>query len=209
MGITEATAPVPGSLSRAELLRRGAGGGVALVAAGTGLAAFARPAAAAVPDGDLAYLRLLVATELLKADFTSSGLRSGKVAGSSARLLRRMRADDRAHYDGLAALMHEAGQPPARPADIDFSYPAGTFRSASSTLTRGFRIATLAVGAYLGALESVQTPSLRLPLAQIAANEAQQVAALAQLIGRPSVGAAFAPALPIAAVSAALGEYEG
>ena len=198
-----------GLLSRTELLRRGAGGGAALVASGTGLAALAAPATAdAVPDGDLAYLRLLVAAELLKADFASSALRTGKLSGSTARLLRRMRSDDGAHYKRLAALMTDAGQQAATAADIDFSYPSGTFKSTSSIARRGFRIATVALGAYLGAIENVQTSSLRLPLAQIAANEAQQVAALAPLAGRPSVGAAFAPALPIAVVSAALDGYE-
>src|SRR5262249_12786664 len=162
----------------------------------------------AVPDGDLAYLRLLVAAELLKADFASSALGSGKLGKSGARLFRRTRSDDGAHYKRLAALMTGAGQQPATAADIDFSYPAKTFKSASSIAKRGSRIATVALGAYLGALENVQTPSLRLPFAQIAANEAQQVAALAPLAGRPSVGAAFAPALPVASVSAALDAYE-
>ena len=197
------------SLSRAELLRRGAGGGAVLLASGAGLAAFAAPAAAEdVPDGDLAYLRLLVGAELLKADFASSALRSGKLRASGARLFRRMRGDDTAHYKRLAALMAAAGQQPATAADIDFSYPSGTFRSASSIAKRGFRIATVALGAYLGGLENVQTSSLRSALARITANEAQQVSALAPLAGHPSVGAAFAPALPIASVSAALDEYE-
>jgi ferritin-like protein len=202
-------AAASGALSRTELIRRGAGGGAALVASGTGLVAFAAPAAAdAVPDGDLAYLRLLVATELLKADFASNALRGAQLGRWTARLFRRTRSDDRAHYKRLATLMSDAGQQPASAADIDFSYPSGTFRSASSIKNRGLRIGTLAVGAYVGALENVQTPSLRLPLAGIAANEAQQVSALAQLVGHPPVGAAFASALPIAAVSAALAAYE-
>ena len=54
----------------------------------------------------------------------------------------------------------------------------------------------------------MQTPRLRLPLGQIAANEAQQVGALAQLLGRPLIGGAFAAALQIDAVSAALDEFE-
>jgi hypothetical protein len=66
----------------------------------------------------------------------------------------------------------------------------------------------LMLGAYLGAVESVETPSLRLPIGQIAANEAQHQSALAALNGRPVVGKAFAPALQIAAVSNALGRFE-
>jgi hypothetical protein len=57
---TALAAPKP-ILSRAALLRRGAGGG-ALLLVGAGLAA---PADAAdIPDGDLPHLRLLVAAEL-------------------------------------------------------------------------------------------------------------------------------------------------
>ncbi len=119
-----------------------------------------------------------------------------------------MRKADTTHYTGLAALMSEAGQPPATSGDIDFSYPRGSFASARSTATLGWKLTSLAVGAYLGALEQVQTPSIRLPLAQIAANEAQQQSALAALVGRPAIGDAFAAALPIDVVSAALDDYE-
>jgi hypothetical protein len=66
----------------------------------------------------------------------------------------------------------------------------------------------MTLGAYLGALENVQVPRLRLPLAQIAANEAQQLSALAPALGRPTIGRAFAAALPIDTVSASLDRYE-
>ena len=49
---------------------------------------------------------------------------------------------------------------------------------------------------------------MRLPIGQIAANEAQHASALAALGGRPAIGKAFAPALPIGAVSDALDEFE-
>lgn len=173
-------------MNRAELLRS---------------AAFAVLApAATVPDGDLAYLRLLVAVELLKADFESRA--------KTPSVIRRMQADDAAHYNGLAGLMANAGQTPATAADIDFSYPKGSFASTESVLALASKLTALTLGAYLGALENVQTPALRLPLGQIAANEAQQASALAQALGRPPIGNAFATALPIDAVSAALGKYE-
>src|SRR5262249_47146933 len=173
-----------------------------------GLGVWARPAAASVPDGDLSYLRLLVATELLKADFATHAVAKGALAPPAVRIVRRMHAADTAHYTGLAALMNDAGQPPATAGDIDFSYPRGSFTSARSTAMLAWKLTSLALGAYLGALENVQTPSIRLPLAQIAANEAQQLAALAPLVGRAAIGGAFAAALPIDVVSAALDGYE-
>jgi rubrerythrin len=63
-------------------------------------------------------------------------------------------------------------------------------------------------GAYLGAAENLETPELRLPIGQIAANEAQHVGALEALEGRSVIGKPFAPALQMGAVSDALDEYE-
>jgi hypothetical protein len=119
-----------------------------------------------------------------------------------------MHADDVAHYRGLAALLTAAGQTPTKAGDIDFSYPKGTFRLQGSIVKLAWKLGTLTLGAYLGAVTNVQTPELRQPLGQIAANEAQQLSALALLLRRPVVGGAFAAALPIDAVSSALDEYE-
>ncbi len=64
------------------------------------------------------------------------------------------------------------------------------------------------LGAYLGAAENVETAELRLPIGQIAANEAQHLGALEALEGRSVIGKAFAPALQIGSVSDALDEFE-
>ena len=155
------------------------------LAAGAAAALFpARAALAAVlPEGDLAYLRLLVGVELLTLDYAS------RHHGFA-----QLHADDTAHYNGLVDLLGRSGVVAATAGDVDFAYPKGT------TMTR---LKTLAVGAYAGALENVQSPSIRLPLAQILVNEAQQLSTL-----RRGVGRAFGPALTIDAVSAALDEYE-
>ena len=97
------------TLRRVDMLRRGLDGGAALVVSGAAFGSFVAPAAAAVPDVDLSYLRLLTAAELLKADFQAQALASGQLDASAARLFRRMRADDKAHYTGLASLLTGAG----------------------------------------------------------------------------------------------------
>lgn len=176
-----------------------------------GLGLLARPATAngaGVPDGDLAYLRLLIGVELLAADFQDRALASRKLAKTTASFVTQMRADEKAHYAGLAALLTGLGQTPATADDIDFSYPARTFAAERSILGLASTLESLAVGAYLGALGAIQTAQLRLPLAQMAANEAQHVSALAHALGRPVIGHAFAPALGIDAVSSALDRYE-
>ena len=179
------------AVNRAGFLRRGAAGGGALLLAGLPVPV---AGAAASPDGDLAYLRLLVGVELLTQDFASRHRGEPFVA--------QMQADDAAHYHGLANLLAGAGVQAATAGDVDFSYP----RAKPNEL--GWTLKTLSLGAYLGAVENVQTPALRLPLGQIAANEAQHVSAFAKLLGKPLIGRAFAPALPIAVVSDALDRYE-
>jgi hypothetical protein len=168
-----------------------------------------QPAAAeSVPDGDLAYLRLLVGAELLEADFHRRALASGKLRRASAAVIRKMAADDRAHYAALARLVTAAGQTPAAAGDIDFAYPKASFRSDTSIIKLGAEIERLVLGAYLGSIENVQTGGIRLAAGQIAANEAQHVGALAALSGRSVIGRALAPALAINAVSAALDRFE-
>ena len=197
-------------VSRAELLRRGAVGGGALLVSASGFSALAATAeAAAPPDADLTYLRLLIAAELLAIDFQTRALASRKLRhDGAAALIKKMRADETAHYTKLAALMTAAGQTPATSADIDFTYPKGSFRSQASILKLAGRLERVMVGAYVGAVENLETPDLRLPIGQIAANEAQHEGAVAALGGRSVIGKAFAPALQIGAVSDALDEFE-
>jgi hypothetical protein len=191
-------------LGRAALLRKA----TALLGAGAAAALLAEPAAAALPDGDLAYLRLLIGAELLAADFQSQSLTGGILDPAVAAAVKQMHRDEGAHYTGLAQLVTAAGQTPATADDIDFSYPAKTFSSQRSVLEVGWAIETLTLGAYLGAVGNVQTSQVRLPLGQIAANEAQHVSALASVLGKPVIGRAFTPSLSIDAVSAALDAYE-
>lgn len=192
-------------LSRSGLVRRG---GAALIASSSVAAWLTAQAAAATPDNDLAYLRLLIGVELLAADFQDQAAQSGKLSGAAAAAIKKMQADEKAHYAGLAQLVTAAGQVPATADDIDFEYPKGAFASQKTVLQLAWAIETLSVGAYTGAIENVQTAQLRLPIGQIGANEAQHVSALAPTLGRPVIGRAFAPSLSIDDVSAALDGYE-
>ncbi|HZP73411.1 MAG TPA: ferritin-like domain-containing protein [Gaiellaceae bacterium] len=190
---------------RAELVRRAC----VAVAAGAGVAALARPAAAAtLPDEDLAYLRLLIGSELLEVDFTSQALASGKLDTASSAVVKQMAADEKAHDNSLAQLLAGSGQTPATSEDIDFGYPKGSFATKHAILSLAHSIETVVLGAYLGAIENVQTPALRLPIGQIAATEAQHVGALAALGGKPVIGRAFAASLQIDTVSSFLDTFE-
>jgi len=199
-------------MNRAGFLRRGAVGGGALLVSASGLGTLGLPDVASAdtppPDGDLAFLRLLIAAELLAVDLQGKALKSRKLRHTAHSLLARILSDEKKHYAQLAALLTAAGQTPATAEDIDFSYPKGTFRTQASITRLAGRLEHLMVGAYLGAVENVETPALRLPIGQIAANEAQHQGALAALHGQSVVGKPFAPALQIGAVSDALDEFE-
>jgi hypothetical protein len=190
-------------LDRATLVRRGAG----LLAGGAALG-LAPAAFAAVPDEDLAYVRLLIGVELLEVDFQARDLASGRLDPQTGRLLRTIATQEKAHLTGLSVLVTNTGQVPATADDVDFAYPKGTFASAAKIQRLADTIETLALGAYLGAVENVQTAAWRLPLGQIAATESRHVGALAAAAGKPVLGRAFAPSLQIDAVSAALDVYE-
>jgi ferritin-like protein len=193
------------TLRRDQLLRRAAVAGSAVLLP---LSATGRAEAAAPPDNDLAYVRLLVAAELLAADVQAKARASAKLTRRSKAVLEKMAVDEKGHYAKLAQLLTAAGQPATGPGDIDFSYPKRSFGSQPSILRLAAEIETLVLGAYLGAVENVETAELRLPIGQIAANEAQHVGAVASLRGRAVIGRAFAPALQIDAASAALDRYE-
>jgi len=169
------------TLTRAGLLRLGA-------AASLGVAT--------PPDSDLAWARLLIATELLADDFYTRSL-----GVSVSATLHEARANERAHYAGLATLMNENGQPPAQAGDIDFSYPAGAFSVPASIRRLGAALETLQLGAYLGAADALVSEPLRGITARIAANEAQHLTLFEPF------HSSFPVALTIEQASDGLGRY--
>jgi len=193
-------------LSRRALVRNGAallvGGSAVGALAGTGGAA-----TAALPDGDLAYLRLLVAIELLGADFYGNALKAQPYGADGTKALARARFNEGEHYTSLAAVLTGAGQAPATADDLDFSYPSGAFSTTAAVSRLAVELETLFLGAYLGAVDGVAAPALKLALARIAANQAQHLSAFCALLGRPPFDLSFPPALPIADASDALGAY--
>ena len=197
---------MPG-IDRGSLLRRG----VVLLGSGSALGALALPAhAAAIPDSDLAYLRLLLAVELLKIDYGVHAATSDKLRPATQEFVTRVVLDDKRHYVRLADAhdrrRSDAGDRRRHRLLVSARElrHAGSRSRSSAVAWRRWRL-----GAYLGALENVQTPELRRPLAQIAANEAQQAGAFgAAARTAASIGGAFAQSLQIDAVSAALDEYE-
>ena len=203
------------SLTRSQLLARGARGGASLLIGGSALGALAVPAEGAPPAGalgplggaDLAYARLFVALELLLIDFYTHAvaarhLSAGALAGARLALI-----NESEHYAFLAYAFRSAGLTPLTAADVDFSYPAGSYYSASSLTKLAVALETLALGAYLGSAGVVANPVLQSAIAQITANEAQHLSACSARAELPAFHDAFPPSLTIAEASNALDAY--
>ena len=195
-------------LDRRQLLARGAKGGVTLLATG-GIASVLSPRAAAdsLPDGDLAYARLLIGIEVLALDFLTQAIAARQFGPGTTAFMRRARFNEGEHYAAVAQILTGAGQVAATAADFDFSYPAKSFASKGAIAKLGVALETLSVGAYLGAVDALHTNALKLPVARIAANEAEHLGAFKALTDGDPVGNSFPDALTIDAASNAFDLY--
>jgi hypothetical protein len=194
--------------SRAELLSRGAKGGAALVVTTSTFGAFAGAARADdLPDNDLAYVRLLIAAELLGADFYDNALKAQPYGAAGQKQLARAAFNEGEHYTALAGILTASNQDPATSADIDFVYPKEAFATTGAITRLAVTLETLFLGAYLGAVGGVQNNTLRQPLAQIAANQAQHLAVFDALLGRTGFELSFPTALSIGDASDGLDVY--
>ncbi len=196
------------SITRADLLRRGGRGGAALVIAGGVLGTLAETASAdPLPVTDLAYTRLLVAAELLASDFYSQAIAASNTTGAFQKYLNKAYLNEQEHYQSVAGILSGAGTTPAVSGDIDFSYPAGTFDSASSIAKAAVTLEAIVLGTYLGAIGQIQTNSFKTGLAQIAACEAQHASYFTTSTGGKAFSLSFPPALTIQQASDAMGAY--
>jgi hypothetical protein len=169
-----------------------------LLLAGTVVGQLAGPAAAdAIPEEDLAYARLLVGVELLASDYYTRAIASKRFDGNALKFLKRARFNEREHYNAVAQILSGAGQAPAMAADVDFSYPRGSFRSKTSIAKLGVTLESAFLGTYLGAVAGLQTNVLKQPISGIAASEAQHLSLLTQIAGRNPVGVSFPSPLAV------------
>ena len=197
---------MPGvELTRATLFRRAA---AAAVAAGGAAGVLAGPAGAdPIPLQDLAYARLLVGAELLSADYYTQAIAASNTGPVVEKYLERALSNEEEHYHSVAGILSGSGNPPAVSGDIDFSYPAGTFASERSILEQATKLEALVLGAYLGAIGSMQTAAFKTGLAQIAACEAQHQSYFNTRLGGRAFSLSFPPALTIEQASDAMGAY--
>jgi hypothetical protein len=189
---------MPGHISRTAFL----GSALALALAPGALAD-------APADSDLANARLLVALELLLIDFYGRALKADRLGAPGRDAMRRAAFNESEHLAAVSGILTGAGQTPATAADIDFSYPAKTFASGGAVAKAAATLERLAVGAYLGAVESTKATALTVPLAQIATAEARHLTVFAgESTGHP-LDNSFGDTLSIDEASSALEAYTG
>jgi hypothetical protein len=195
-------------MTRAQLFSRGAKGGTGLLVAGTALARFVDTASAdPLPAADLAYARLLIGAELLASDFYSQAAAAANAKPTVMKYFERAYRNEQEHYQSVAGILSGAGAVPAVSADIDFTYPKGTFRSEASILELARQLETMMLGTYLGAIGGMQTPSLKQGLAQIAACEAQHLSYASFVTGGKAFNLSFPVALTIDQASNAMDAF--
>lgn len=158
-------------------------------------------------DNDLAYLRLLIAIELLGADFYGNAIEAQPYGKVGQAYLTRAAFNEGEHYASLAGFLTASGGTPATADDIDFSYPAGSYTTVAAVTKLAVTLESLFLGSYLGAIGGVQNPSLAQPLARIAANQAQHLAVFSELLGRKGFDDSFPAPLSIDEATTALAVY--
>ena len=197
-------------ITRGQLLSRSAKGGAALLVGGAALGSLVETASAAsttLPTGDLAYVRLLVGAELLASDFYSTALAAANAKPAVTAYLKRAYANEQEHYTSVAQILSGVGVTPAVSGDIDFSYPDGTFATQHSIAKFAAGLETTILGAYLGAIDGIQTDTLKVGLARIAANEAQHVGYFSAAAGGKAFTLSFPQELTIDEASNALDAF--
>jgi ferritin-like protein len=190
--------------TRAQFLRRGATGGLALVAGGSLLATTAGPALAAGSDpSDVDIAKLAATAELLAVDFYTRSIDSGVFGGRRERYLSGARANEQDHYAALAKLIGADA-----PKGLRFRYPAGTFADRETAARTGIALETAFIGAYLGAIRALDDASLKVVAGQIGANEFGHYIVFTDILTGLPVGPSFpGPELSAADAAAALGPF--
>ena len=187
--------------SRGEFLSRGAKGGLVLVVGGSLLAVAAGPALGQGGGGDTDIAALAATAELLAIDFYGKAIERGGFEGTELAYLEAARQNEQDHYDALAEVLGDAV-----PSGVAFRYPRGTFAGRMSIAAAGAALETAFVGAYMGAVEALQSNELKGVAALVGANEAQHLATFRRLeagafVGNPSLPKVLTADQALAAVT--------
>jgi Ferritin-like domain len=208
-------AEMSGRFTRSALLGTGARSSAALLLGGSAVGVLAATAEADPPAGplgaisasDLAYVRLLIAVELLMANFYTEAIASKHLQQKALADARLALINEGEHYTYLAAVLTSTGLVALTAADVNFNYPQASFYTAASVTGLAVTLELVALGSYLGAAGNIANPVLQSAVAQITANEAQHFSAFALHSGQRAFEQGFPQVLTIQEASDALDAY--
>jgi rubrerythrin len=164
------------STTRAQFLRNGSKGTLALVAGGTVLASMKGDAFAQTSGpSDLDLAKFAAGAELLATVVYDAAIKSKYFKGGTLTYLKSARKAEQAHYNALAAIIKGAGQEAPTKSDFTFAIPRSATRNATSVVKFAIVLETAFLGAYLGAVKELDDPTLKVAAAGIAANEASHL----------------------------------
>jgi rubrerythrin len=138
------------------------------------------------PEGDLEILN--GALELEHGAVAAYTEGASLLEGEAARLGRRLLEHEQAHVEGLSAAITELG---GKPSKARKSYPFPDFKNQADVLKFAHDLEQTAVAMYLDAIPKLSSGGLRASTAQIATNEAEHIAVLLGVLGRPQTPNAF------------------
>jgi hypothetical protein len=160
-----------------------------------------------IADQDLAYVRLLVTAELLQSNFYSQAIAASVLTGDALKYVKRAYLNEQEHYQSVAGIVSGAGQVPTVSADVNFSYPDGTFDDQKSILKAAATLESAVVSTYAGAMGGIVTNQFKTGIAQIAACEAQHSSYFQTTTGGPPFWLSFPPPFTIQQASDAMNAY--
>lgn len=188
-----------GESDRRELLRRGAGLGGAVVAAGAIPLLWSARTALADSSTDVPLMQNAITLELSTVIAYDTVIGGAALSPALRTVLRGFRAHEQAHADTLTtALTDLGGAPPPPPkgaAAVDkYAKGLGAVRSQADALSFLIELEMAAVAAYFDAAGKLGEARLLQTSATIIANHGQHLAILRRRAGRAPVPNAFEPA---------------
>jgi rubrerythrin len=139
--------------------------------------------------GDIGIVRYALTLEYLETEFYAAAIKSGKLKGRAATLVKRLGAQEAQHVKALEGTVTKLGaKPPLKPKGQQF--PLG---SAQSILRFALTVENLGAAAYLGQADRIRSKELLAAALAIHSVEGRHAAALAALLGQnPTPEGAFA-----------------
>jgi hypothetical protein len=183
--------------TRAQFLTRAGKSSLALVAGGTVLG-LAQGTAFGAMSSDADIAKVAATAELLAIDFYTRAIASKKLTGDELSYLVGAKGNEVAHYNALKGVLKSA-----TPSGLSFKYPSGSFNSRTSIGKLGEALETAFVGAYMGAVTSLQSNELKAVAAEIGACESRHLSVLTNIAANAIVPAPDLPTVLTAAKATA------